>query len=112
MKKKFVLKKNQDFKKLIEEGNFSNSNVFTIYCKKNDLGHSRFGISAGKKHGNAVVRNKLKNQIRMMLHNNVEFDKSYDYLIMVKPKYFTQSYLENEKEITKLFIQVNKRCSK
>lgn len=110
MKKKFVLKKNEDFKKLIKEGNFSNNSVFTIYSMKNDLGYSRFGISAGKKHGNAIVRNKLKNQIRMMLHNNIKFDRSYDYLIMVKPKYFTQDYQQNEKKMIELFNQINKRC--
>lgn len=107
MKKKFVLNKNEDFQRLIKNQVFVTNKTFTIYYKKNDIGNSRFGISVGKKHGNAVVRNKVKRQVRMMIDTVFTFSKPYDYVIMIRPNYLLQDYAFNLKELEKLVLKLN-----
>lgn len=106
MKKKFRLKKNEDFKRLIETRRFVNNKTFTFYFKENDLGYSRFGISVGKKHGNAVTRNKIKRQIRMMISQTFTYDKSYDYMVMIRHDYHKQTYDKNLEKMQELFVRI------
>jgi len=109
MKQKFVLKKNSEFKRLIDHKVFVINDSFTIYVKANTLGYSRFGISVGKKQGNAVVRNKLKRQIRMMVDDTFENSKSLDYVIMVRKDYANKTYAQNLEAMKKLDIKIKKR---
>jgi ribonuclease P protein component len=109
MKKKFVLKNNQDFRRLINNKNYVLNNSFALYYQKNDLDHARFGISVSKKHGNAVVRNKLKRQIRMMIDDTFQFSKSCDYLIMIRKDYQKRDYAQNLEELKKLDKKIQKR---
>lgn len=108
MKKKFVLKKNEDFRKLISNQKFATNKTFTVYHKKNELGHARFGISVSKKQGNAVVRNKIKRQVRMMIDSAFVFSKSYDYVIMIRANYFKQDYATNLAELNKLVQKISR----
>ncbi|MDR3215171.1 MAG: ribonuclease P protein component [Bacilli bacterium] len=102
MKKKFHLCDNDDFRRLIEAKKYYNNSTFTVYFQKNDLKYSRFGISVGKKHGNAVMRNRIKRQIRMMISQVFSYSHSYDYLIMIRPKYKEQSFEDNIKKLRDL----------
>jgi len=112
MQKKFVVKKNSDFKKLIDHKQYVINNAFTVYYMPNDLGHARYGISAGKKHGNAVARNKLKRQIRMMIEETFLFSSSYDYLIMIRKEYANNTYAKNLEELKKLDKKIQLRLEK
>lgn len=109
MQKKFRLKNNDDFKRLIDAKKFLVNQSFTIYFVPNTLGYARFGISVGKKHGNAVNRNKIKNQIRMMISQTFAYSKSCDYLIMIRKDYHENSYAENLERLTDLAKKIDKR---
>lgn len=109
MQKKFRLKNNDDFKRLIDNKKFFVNKSFTIYFAPNTLGYARFGISVGKKHGNAVTRNKIKNQIRMMISQTFEYSKSCDYLIMIRKDYHEQTFATNLTELNILADKINKR---
>ncbi len=87
MKQKFIVKKSQDFEKIIFNKQRTANRVFTVYKKKNKYEYSRFGISVGKKHGNAVTRNKLKRQIRSIVdkYSNI-MESGFDYVIVLKPQ--------------------------
>ena len=106
MQKKFRLTKNEDFKRLISKKKFVFNKTFTVYFLLNEINHSRFGISVGKKHGNAVMRNKIKRQVRMMIAKEFDFSKPYDYVIMIRENYHKQTYLENLKELNKLATRI------
>lgn len=110
MQKKFRIKKNEDFKRLIDARQFVVGDSFTIYFLKNDLNHSRFGISVGKKHGNAVTRNKIKRQIRMMVSQVFKYDIGLDYVIMIRKPYLTKSYADNLALMNQLAKKIMKRC--
>ena len=84
MKKEFRVKRNEDFSKIIaRKKSFANS-CFIIYKDENQIGHGRVGISVSKKLGNAVTRNKIKRQLRMMIQECFHFDEEVDYIVIVR----------------------------
>ena len=77
MKKEFRVRKNEDFSRIIKKKQSMANRSFIIYYLKNDLDHARIGISVSKKLGKAVIRNKIKRQVRMMLQQTINFDDNY-----------------------------------
>lgn len=103
MKKYEIVKEHKDFDNIIQKGKYNNNSYFVIYNKDSEYSYPRFGIAVGKKVGNAVTRNKLKRQIRMILSNNkFLFKKNKDYIIIVKRNVLNISYEEMENIIKKL----------
>ena len=71
MKKEYRIKKNEDFQEIIKNRNSIANKKYVIYYKKNNL-HLRVGISVSKKLGHAVIRNRTKRQVRMMVQDILE----------------------------------------
>lgn len=59
-----TLNRNQDFQRLYRTGAFCSLGSAFLYAAPNKLPYNRFGITAGKKVGNAVCRNRAKRIIR------------------------------------------------
>lgn len=97
MKKQFRLKKNQEISKIVNLRQVTNSISFAIYHQPNDLGYARVCVSVSKKLGIAVLRNKIKRQVREMVDKVFDFNQSKDYVIVVRKKYFDFSFQENLK---------------
>ena len=87
MKKMYIVKHQYDFDKIIKTGFRKKNDIFIIYSIPNKLPYARYGISVGKKLGNAVYRNRKKRQIRSIIDN---FEKDYvnnkDYIIILREK--------------------------
>ena len=106
MKKEFRVKRNEDFSKIIaRKKSFANS-CFIIYKDENQMGHGRVGISVSKKLGNAVTRNKIKRQLRMMIQECFHFDEEVDYIVIVRKRFLDNTYIENKKELECLVLFV------
>lgn len=60
-----ILCNNRDFLFLYKKGKFTASKYSVIYIRPNGYNYNRFGITAGKKVGNAVTRNRAKRLIRL-----------------------------------------------
>lgn len=113
MKKKFVVKEHVDFTNIIQNGRYTKGKYFVIYYKKNDLDHYRFGISVGKKVGNAVIRNKVKRQMRMIIDNyKKNYQKNMDYIIIIKSNYAEGSFLEIKESFENMIFKMNKGFNK
>ena len=97
MKKQFRITKNEEFQKIIKAKKFVSNPSFTVYYRPRFLEHSRIGISVGKKLGSAVVRNRIKRQVRMMCLEITEFKENYDCVIMVRNQYQMLDYASNLK---------------
>ena len=96
------IKKYSEFQKVIEEGEVKKTCFFVSYVTPNELGYSRFGISVPKKTGNAVVRNRIKRQIRSAIGQSTKFDKSFDTVLIVRKSYDTNCFDQVLSEIREL----------
>ena len=111
MKKEYRIRKNEDFQTIIKNKNSVSSAKFVVYYKKN-TDHLRVGVSVSKKLGNAVVRNKTKRQVRMMIQSIFEKEKRMDFIVIVRNKYLMSSYEENINDLKYLDNKINKRMGK
>ena len=85
MKKCEVVKESRDFDKIIHTGKCVKNNEFVIYYQSNNVDANHFGISVGKKIGNAVTRNYYKRIIRNICDMNKNlYSKGKDYIIIVR----------------------------
>ncbi|MBR6070706.1 MAG: ribonuclease P protein component [Ruminococcus sp.] len=65
-----TLKENKDFLTLYKKGRYIPSKYSVIYVRPNGRPFNRLGITAGKKIGNAVHRNRAKRLIRLAYREN------------------------------------------
>ncbi len=118
MKKQNIVKTNREFQNILATGKYIKNKDFVIYYKNNNLSKIRFGISVGKKIGNAVTRNYYKRQLRNIIDNNKNiYSKSTDYIIIVRKSCLETNYQDLEKSFInlmkkQLFVEGDKNESK
>lgn len=103
MKKQYRVKKSQEFEKIIKNKRFVASPGIVLYIMKKNEEHARVGITVKKKIGNAVVRNKVKRQVRMMISDIYDFEEEFDSILLIKEKYLENSYEENKNILNSLY---------
>lgn len=109
MKKKFVVKKAQDFDDIINRGYSKKNSSFAIYYKNNDIKYDRYGISVGKKLGNAVFRNKYKRKIRAIVDNyKKDYVNTKDYIIILRRSAVDKNFQELTEDFNKLMHSIGK----
>ncbi len=64
MKKTKLMKKNYEFKKVLNNGKIYKGNQIEIFYLKQNISVNFLGIAISKKVGNSVYRNKIKRLIR------------------------------------------------
>lgn len=108
MKKNEVVKNNYEFDNIIHHGKYVKNNEFIIYYIDNNKEYSRFGISVGKKIGNAVTRNYYKRVIRNICDKSKNlYSNGKDYIIIVR-KGLT---ILNFQDINSSFIDLIKKIN-
>jgi len=106
MKKVNRVLKYPEFQEILHGNNFKNSEDFAVYYRKNDFNFERYGILVTKKNGIAVIRNKIKRQVRMMIDQVSDYSLSLDVIVVVKKKYNTLNFKQNETELTSLLSTI------
>lgn len=82
-----ILNKNKDFLLLYRKGKYVVSKYVVIYVMQNNKPFNRLGITAGKKVGNAVHRNRAKRIIRQAyFENEKNIPIGIDIVIVARPK--------------------------
>ena len=100
------IKKNVEFNKVIDEGTLIKSDSLTLYFLKNNLGYTRVGISIPKKSGIAVVRNKMKRQIRAIIASDVDLNKSFDLVLIARRQFDINNFEKTKEDIKNLIEKV------
>ena len=72
MQNTVILNQNKAFVSLYQHGKAIVSPYVVIYVRKNRRTYNRFGVTAGKKVGNSVARNRAKRIIRQAYRENVD----------------------------------------
>lgn len=107
MKKQFRILKNLEFQSILKKRKFISAPSMVIYYQPKKEKYTRVGITVSKKIGKAVIRNKIKRQIRMMCQEVLSFNEPFDIIIMVRSKYLDFSYQENLETLQKLTNKLN-----
>lgn len=107
MKKKEVVKSKTDFNNIIKNSPFFKNKNFVLYIRKKEEEKKLFGIAVSKKLGNAVVRNKLKRRVRVIIDDlKQSFPNHYDYIIMIKKGCVDLSFIEMKKDLENLIKEI------
>ena len=106
MKREYRVRKTQEFQRIMQKKQFVVNQSFSLYYDPKQEEQGRFGISCSKKLGNAVVRNKTKRQVRMMLLELEAITLAFDAIIIVRQGYFSSNYEENKKNLDSLLKKV------
>lgn len=81
------LKQNSQFRYLYRRGKSYVTGTLVMYVSKNRLGRNRLGITAGKKVGCAVRRNKAKRRIRESFRLfQTQLEQGYDFCIVARSR--------------------------
>ena len=100
------IKNNKEFARAIHKGNSSRLPSFVVHIFKTDLGYTRVGISASTKLGCAVVRNRVKRQVRAICDSLVDYNaQSLDIVIIVRSKFITTDFEDNKSQLRDLLKQ-------
>lgn len=110
MKNISIIKNNHDFQKIIGEKRCLKTNQFFIYYKKSP-DNFRYGISVGKKLGIAVLRNKVKRQVRMMIRSFLPEVKNNKcmMIIIVRKTYFDYDFKECQQRLKNSILSIAKK---
>lgn len=84
MRKLNTLKKNYEFKRVLNKGNYYYGKYIQFFIVKNNKNINRMGIAINSKIASAVERNNIKRLIRenyrLLVKDNIE--KGYDFIFM------------------------------
>lgn len=96
MKKQYRIKKSEDFKKVLDYRHLAGKNEsVAVYFAPNENDYARIGISVSKKLGDAVIRARVRRQIRAMINLTGILSCSYDIVIIARSGFLTKTFQDN-----------------
>lgn len=72
MKSRYRVRENQRFQEIRQQGKSRSDKILVIGFLANNLSYSRFGFSVSRRIGKAVVRNRIKRQLREAIRLRME----------------------------------------
>lgn len=109
MKKKYRIKKNDEFQEVFKQGTSVANRQFVIYVlDKPEQAYFRIGLSVSKKIGKAVVRNRVKRYVRQVFHEERDrIQTGKDYVIIARVPVATMGYEEVKKSLLHVLRRAN-----
>ena len=85
MNKKTTLKLNKEFRRLYFKGSSAVHPLIVTYACKNRLGRNRIGITATKKIGHAVQRNRARRVMKAAIDEHLDYNiGGYDLIFVAR----------------------------
>lgn len=108
MNKADTLKLNREFSFLYRKGKTIVTPVVVVYYNKTRKNNIRYGITTGKKIGNAVKRNRARRIIRAAFKELIpEIKESYDFVLVARGKTPYVKSSDIQKVMKKMFKENN-----
>lgn len=85
MGKIFKITENREFQRIYRKGRYAVSMALVIYMRPNPLNRNRIGITASKKYGKSVKRNRIRRLIResyRLMQDKIK--PGYDFIIVAR----------------------------
>ena len=98
MKKINILKDNREFNRIIKCNKSFKYKDYIIYMERKRNEVYKFGISVSKKIGIAVVRNKLKRQIKSIIDKKC-YENSFNCIIILRKGILEKSFSEMSEDL-------------
>ena len=106
MKKKNILKECRDFNRIIQNSKPFKYKDYFIYLERCNNNDYKFGLSVGKKVGNAVTRNKVKRQLRNIIDQKV-YQNNFNCIIIVSKSVLNKTFDEMKSNLYQAFKTLN-----
>lgn len=108
MNKQYRVKKSDEIEMILKNHKSMANKYFVVYKKENyEALNFRYAISVGKKLGNAVVRNRVKRQMRSIIDSIIVPDLKMDVFVVARPSVCELSYTKMYQNIIYLFNKLN-----
>ena len=98
MKKINILKNSRDFDRIIKNNKPYKFKDYIIYIERETDNLYKFGLSVGKKIGNAVNRNKIKRQLKSIIDKK-DYQNNFNCIIIVGKGIKERSFEERKKNL-------------
>lgn len=108
MKRINTLKKNYEFKTVMNKGKFYRGKYITIYINENKEDKNKIGIAISKKLGKANKRNRLKRLIResyRLQKDNLQKGYNIVFIWNKKADILNNTYKNVSEDMQKLFLK-------
>lgn len=102
MKKHQRILKNTEYSSIIAKRRSFVSQAFILYTLPRREEHARVGISVGKKMGKAVVRTRVKRQLRALIDTVFDFNEPFDSIIIARPVFSKMDYAQRLEKLQEL----------
>ncbi len=115
MKKINIIKSNEEYNRIIKNIKPYKTKAFLIFIEKKEQEKYKFGFSISKKIGKAVIRNKIKRQLKNILDQNI-YENNFNCIIMVRKGFFDLNFIEMANSLNDVLIKFNvikeNKCAK
>ena len=106
MKFSCALKLNHIFRRLYATSGQANG-YLVLYARPNRLGINRVGITAGKKLGHAVVRNRVRRRLREVYRlNEDKFTPGWDIVVVARSRCIDADF----RKLTKAYLSLAEKA--
>lgn len=79
------LRKRSDFERVYEEGSKAVTSAFVLFARRNETSRSRLGVTATRKLGNSVRRNRARRLVREAFRRcREELPAGFDYVVVAR----------------------------
>ena len=111
MEKIVSLCRNSEFQRLYRRGRCAVRPSMVVYCGKGIPGGLRLGITAGKKVGGAVCRNRAKRVITAAFRSCLpQIKEGYDFVIVARTRILSVKSTDVMASLLKLLKKANLCC--